>query len=90
MTSLSTKITNAFQRAHVATLNTAMEKVENTRRTLMTASATMLTPILIHIAMLIASSRLLKYSTLKMATLKWKQLAVEEPSKSLTLEIPSS
>ena len=56
----------------------------------MTASATMLTPILIHIAMLIASSRLLKYSTLKMATLKWKQLAVEEPSKSLTLEIPSS
>lgn len=56
----------------------------------MTASATMLTPILILIAMLIASLRLLKYSTLKTATLKWKQLVVEEHLRSLTLEIPSS
>ena len=87
---MSTKITNAFQRVHVATLNTAMEKVENTRRTLMTASAIMLNPILTLTAMQIASSKLSKYSILKMATLKWKQLVVEEHLRSLNLEIPSS
>ena len=56
----------------------------------MTASAIMLNPILTLTAMQIASSKLSKYSILKMATLKWKQLVVEEHLRSLNLEIPSS